>query len=109
MSATSYSARSKIDALNQLMVKFKVLTQDTPPPEQGGDPGVIITGLNITWYSNFQSGGVTSFLQNPNENSEFTNRLAILSATDFVYYAIDCISNFRGTILYGVGFIHNLG
>ena len=85
-----------MDALNQLLGKFEVVTQYTPPPEQGGDPGVIITGLNITGYNEFQFGEVTSFLQNPNENSEFTKSCAILSATDFVYNVIDCISNVRG-------------
>ena len=37
-----------------------------------------------------------SFLQNSKENSDFTDRLAILSAMDYVYYTIDCISNVRG-------------
>ena len=39
-----------------------------------------------------------SFLQNPNENVAFSERLAILSATDFIHYAIDCLSNSRGRV-----------
>ena len=37
-------------------------------------------------------------MQNPNENVAFSDTLAILSTTDLIYYAIDCISNSRGRV-----------
>ena len=94
--AASYRAMSQINALNQLLSKFTVVTQDTPPPQEGGEPGLIITRLTISWYNDFQFGELISLLQNPNDNSDFTDRLAILSTTDYVYYVLDCISNVRG-------------
>ena len=38
---------------------------------------------------------MVSFLKNPNENSDSSNRLSVLSATDYIFYALDCVSNVR--------------
>ena len=80
----SYSAKSQIKALNQLLSKFAVEAQDSPNPQEGGDQVVIITGLKISWYTDFQIGELISFLENHNENREFSDRLSVLSATDYI-------------------------
>ena len=91
MTSTAYRAKSQIKVLNQLLSKFAVETQDAPNPHEGGEPIVTITRLRISLYTDFQKGEVTSFLENPNENRE-------LSATDYIYYALDCVSNVRGRV-----------
>ena len=78
------------------MNKITVETQQPPNPTQGGDPIVPITRLKIAWYTEYQKGAVTSFLEIPNENNDFSERLFVLSSTDYVYYAIDFIANVEG-------------
>ena len=80
------------------MNKITVETQKTANPTEGGEPIVTIANLKIDLYTEFQKGPITPFLEHPNENSEFSERVLLLFACDYVFFALDCIDNVRSRV-----------
>ena len=95
MAAKLYRAISQAKALTFLLEKITSEIVETPNPIVGDDPISRITSLDIGWYSEFLKGTNVTYLENPSEDPDITRLLPVMSSSDYVYYALECIGNNR--------------
>ena len=78
----SYSVvKVKIGLLNKITCD----TEETSNPREGGELIIRITGLKIGWYTDFQKGAKLTYLEDPNEDRNFTELLPVMSASDCIF------------------------
>ena len=83
MTKNLYSLKSQVKALTVLLENITCEITDIPDPNEG-DTTSKVTGIKIGWYTVFLIGTNVTFLEDQNEDNNFTRLLPVMSASDFV-------------------------